>query len=90
MEGHYILTDYIEEALTQAVFDKLEDDTFSGLIPSCTGVISIGETLRECQQELRSTLEDWILVGIKLGHTLPVISGIDLNQEPEYEPVEPL
>jgi hypothetical protein len=30
---------------------------------------------------LRSALEDWVLVGLKLGHTLPVIAGIDLNQE---------
>ena len=37
------------------------------------------------QEELRSTLEDWILVGIKLGHALPVIGGVDLNQEPTRE-----
>jgi hypothetical protein len=27
-----------------------------------------------------STLEDWIIVGLKLGHILPVIDGIDLNE----------
>jgi hypothetical protein len=43
--------------------------------------------LRQCEEELRSTLEDWILVGLKLGHPLPVIAGIDLNKEPNYEPV---
>jgi hypothetical protein len=43
--------------------------------------------LRECEDELRATLEDWIWVGLKLGHSLPVIAGIDLNQEPTYEPV---
>ena len=30
--------------------------------------------------ELRSTLEDWILVGLRLGHKLPVLAGIDLNK----------
>jgi len=35
--------------------------------------------LRECENELRSTLEDWILVGLKLRHRLPVLGGIDLN-----------
>ena len=29
------------------------------------------------QNELRSTLEDWIIVGLKLGHRLPVISSIN-------------
>jgi hypothetical protein len=34
-------------------------------------VIVFEATLQECVKELRSTLEDWILVGLKLGHPLP-------------------
>jgi hypothetical protein len=45
-------------------------------------VVAFGSTLRECEEELRSTLEDWILVGLKLKHPLPVIADIDLNREP--------
>lgn len=82
----FILTDYIECALSQAVYDKLDDDTFSGRIPSCPGVVAFGETLRACERELRSVLEDWILVGLKLGHALPVIGNYDLNQDPAHEP----
>ena len=69
----YILTGYIESALSQAEYDKLEDGTYSGRIPLCKGVIAFGKTLRECKDELHSTFEDWILVGLKLGHPLPVI-----------------
>jgi len=47
-----------------------------------------GTTLHECEDELHSILEDWILLGLKLNHPLPVIVGIDLNQEPAYEPME--
>lgn len=78
----YILSEYVEKVMAQAVYDKLEDGTFAGKIPSCKGVIAFGKTLRECEEELHSTLEDWILVGLKLGHPLPVIDGIDLNREP--------
>jgi len=74
--------------MAQAVYDKLEDGTFAGRIPVCKGVVAFGATLRECEEELRSTLEDWILVGLKLGHSLPVIGGIDLNKEPIREPVD--
>jgi predicted RNase H-like HicB family nuclease len=81
----FILTGYIEGALSQAEYDKLEDSSFSGRIPSCKGVIAFGKTLRECEEELRSTLEDWVLVGLKLGHMLPIIAGYDLNQEPRHE-----
>jgi predicted RNase H-like HicB family nuclease len=78
----YILSEYVEKVMAQAVYDKLEDGTFAGKIPPCKGVIAFGKTLRECEDELHSTLEDWILVGLKLGHPLPVIDGIDLNREP--------
>jgi len=87
MEVRYILTEYMEQAMDHAVYDKLDDGTFAGRIPPCKGVVAFGATLRECEDELRSTLEDWILVGLKLGHPLPVIEGIDLNKEPVYEPV---
>ena len=90
MTGQYILSDYLENALAQAEYDKLEDDTFFVRIPSCKGVVAFGTTLRGCETELRSTLEDWVLVGLKLGHPLPVLDSIDLNKEPEYESVESL
>jgi predicted RNase H-like HicB family nuclease len=90
MPTKYILTEYVDQAMAQAEYDKLEDGTFSGRIPVCQGVVAFGATLRQCQDELRSTLEDWIFVGLKLGHSLPVIAGIDLNKEPTREPVDPL
>ena len=73
MTRRYILSEYVDNAMAQAVYDKLEDGTFGGRIPACTGVIAFGATLRECEDELRSTLEDWILLGLKLGHSVPVI-----------------
>jgi predicted RNase H-like HicB family nuclease len=88
MSRNYILSDYVELALEQAEYDKLEDNTFAGRIPPCKGVIAFAETLRECESELRSTLEDWVLVGLKLGHELPVLANINLNRTPAYEPVE--
>ena len=82
MAVRFVLSDYVDAALGEAVYDKLEDGSFAGRIPPCKGVVAFAATLRDCEDELRSTLEDWILVGLKLGHTLPVISGIDLNTEP--------
>lgn len=88
MAARFILTDYVSQALAQAVYDKLDDGSFAGRIPACPGVIAFGKTLSKTEAELHSTLEDWILVGLKLGHHLPVINGIDLNKEPQREPVE--
>ncbi|RIK37968.1 MAG: hypothetical protein DCC55_22665 [Chloroflexi bacterium] len=85
-----MISEYIQRAMAQADYDKLEDGSFAGRIPACKGVIAFGVTLYECQQELRSTLEDWLLVGFKLGHTLPIIDDIDLNREPTNEWLEPV
>ena len=71
---------YIEAALELARYDKLEDGSFAGEIPKLKGVAAFGRSLRECENELRSALEDWILVGLKLRHRLPVLAGIDLNK----------
>jgi predicted RNase H-like HicB family nuclease len=74
------LTSYLEAAMELANFDKLEDGTFAGEIPKLSGVIAFAPTLRDCERELRSTLEDWILVGLRMGHPLPKLAGIDLNK----------
>jgi len=86
----YALSDYIQEALTISTIEQLEDGSYVGRIPNCQGVIAFGNTFTECQIDLRSTLEDWVLVGLKLGHTLPVIAGIDFNQELINESVKSL
>lgn len=81
----FTLTDYIDAAMSSAEYDKLEDGSFAGRIPKCKGVLAFATTLKECEDELRSTLEDWIVVGLKLGHRLPVISEINLNRRPRRE-----
>ncbi|NOY07335.1 MAG: type II toxin-antitoxin system HicB family antitoxin [Spirochaetes bacterium] len=85
-----MLSDFISRALEEAVFEKLEDGSYAGRIPDCIGVVAFGKTLRECEAELHSTLEDWILIGLKQGHKLPIIDGINLNKEIICEPLETL
>ena len=70
------LTAYIEAALELAHREKLEDGSFAGEIPKLKGLAAFGNTLRECEGELRSTLEDWLLAGLRLEHKMPVLGGI--------------
>jgi predicted RNase H-like HicB family nuclease len=87
---NFILSDYVAEAMALAAYDKLEDGSHSGRVPPCPGVVAFGRSLRECDTELRAVFEGWILLGLKLGHALPVIAGIDLNQRVAPEPVDAL
>jgi len=66
--------------MSKAVYDKLEDGSFLGKITQCPGVIAFGKTLYQCEQELRSSLEGWLIVKIRHGDSLPVIGRIDLNK----------
>ena len=76
-----MLTEYINKAMSKAVYDKLEDGSFSGKITQCPGVIAFGKTLYQCEQELRSSLEGWLIVKIRHGDKLPVIGKINLNNK---------
>ncbi len=78
---------YVNRAYKHAVYNTLQDGTFAGIIPSCPGVITFASTLRKCEAELKSTLEDWILVGLRLGNPLPVIDSIDPNKQPGREQI---
>lgn len=88
MATQFVLSDYIERAMARAVYESLDEGSCAGRIPPCKGVVAFGTTRGECEEELRSTLEDWILLGLKLGHRLPIIAGIDLNREPSREQVD--
>lgn len=83
-----VISQYLGCAMSHADYDKLEDGTFAGRIPGCTGVISFTSSLSACETDLRSVLEEWVLLGLKMGHPLPVIDGHDLNQEPVLEPLD--
>ena len=90
MAARFVLTGYVESAMIKAVYDRLENNSYAGRIPECTGVVAFGDSRRACEEELRSVLEEWVLLGLKLGHTLPRIAGIDLNRTPAHEPVDAL
>jgi len=73
-----MLTRYIQTAMHQAVYELLDNNTFYGEIPSCPGVLSSANTLEACREELQSVLEEWLILGLRLGHTLPVLNGENL------------
>lgn len=74
-----MLTDYIRAALGQAHYEILDDGTFYGEITVLPGVLANAGTLEACRAELQDVLEEWIILGLRLGHTLPAVGGIQLD-----------
>lgn len=89
MTVRYLLGDHVTHAMALAIYDKLDDGGYTSRIPPCKGVAAFGPTLQICEATLRSTLEEWIVFGLKLGHPLPVIDSINLNNTTELSMPRP-
>ena len=75
-----MLTAYINAALRKAHYEILPDgEGYSGTIEGLHGVWAQADTLEACREELREVLEEWIILGLKMGHPLPSIDGIALT-----------
>ena len=75
-----MLTEYISAALHKAHYELLsEDKLYYGEIPGFEGVYATAENLEDCREELRSVLEDWLLLSIYKNLPIPVIDNISLE-----------
>jgi predicted RNase H-like HicB family nuclease len=78
-----LLSDYIRAAMRRARYEILSDGTYYGEIVGLQGVYANAPTLEECRDALQEVLEGWIILGLRLGHTLPELDGISLRIEKE-------
>ena len=75
-----MLTSYINAAMRKAHYGILRDrEGYFGNIKGINGVWANADTLEACREELREVLEEWIILGLKMDHPIPVIEGIDIN-----------
>ncbi len=75
-----MLTNYIQAAMRKAHYEILPDgEGYFGSIPDLQGVWANADTLEVCREELREVLEEWILIGLKMGHSIPQIDGIEIK-----------
>jgi predicted RNase H-like HicB family nuclease len=75
-----MLTKYIQAAMRQAKYEILPDDgSFYGEIPGFQGVYANANQLEACREELEEVLEEWILLRVSHGLTLPTLEGIELT-----------
>ncbi len=62
-----MLKEFIDEKITKAKFEVLEDGTYYGEIPGYRGVWANDKTLKACKEELKSVFEEWILLTLRDG-----------------------
>jgi predicted RNase H-like HicB family nuclease len=64
---------YIQEAMRLAINEIFEDGKYYSEIPGFQGVWAQAENLETCREELQSALEDWLILGLRMRHKLPVV-----------------
>lgn len=69
--------------MRRAQYEILSDGNFYGEIPGLQGVYANEPSLEGCRETLQEVLEGWILLGLRLGHTLPEVDGISLSIKQE-------
>lgn len=66
-----MLTRFIEKNLRRARYKFLADGTFFGEVPGLRGVWANARTLEDCRQDLRETLEGWLLLKVRDAEKVP-------------------
>lgn len=61
-----MIIEYINEALKKAKYEIINDEEpYYGEIPEINGVWATGKSLEECRQQLRETLDEWLILETK-------------------------
>jgi predicted RNase H-like HicB family nuclease len=81
-----MLTEYVEEALRRARYDKIEDEEpYYGEVGDLQGVWATGKTLEECRSNLKEVIEGWILLSIKRGFEIPALGKNEIKEVPDLQ-----
>ena len=74
-----MLAEYIQKAMRSARLEKMEDGRYFGSIPGLKGLWADGDTKKDCRDELRLSLEEWLVIALRNDEELPELSGTSLN-----------
>ena len=66
-----MLIEFINKKLKEAEYKLLKDRSYFGEIPGLNGVWANSENLEDCRKELKEVLEDWFLLKLKTGDSIP-------------------
>lgn len=76
-----MIVEYIEAALEKARYDMIKDKRpFYVEVPGLEGVYATGKTLEECRKNLSEVIDDWIVVRLRKGLSVPPIDGHKIEE----------
>lgn len=74
-----MFTQYVEKAMRKAEYELIEDGTYFGSIPGFDGVWGNGSNLEDCREDLRGSLEGWLILGLWMNDpSIPKLGRLDI------------
>ena len=76
-----MIREYIAAAMGHAHYEVIDQPgaPYYGEIPDLEGVLASGATIEECRRNLEDVLDEWIVLGLQLGHPIPEVDGIAIQ-----------
>ena len=74
-----MISKYIGKALERARYEVLEDGSFCATVRGLRGVVALGRTIEESRRELAEVVEEWILVRVARGLSVPRLGGVTIK-----------
>jgi predicted RNase H-like HicB family nuclease len=77
----FSISRYVEAALTQAEYERDENDVVIATVPGASGFFAQGDNFEEARLNLRDVIEGNVLLALQLGLEIPVISGVTIEEQ---------
>ena len=74
-----MIIEYCQNAIENAEYKKLEDDTWFAEIPGFEGVWANGASVETCRKELIEVLEEWLILKLRDNDPIPVVHGLKIE-----------
>ena len=75
-----MLIQYIQAALEHAKYEIIDDEEpYFGEVPELQGVWASGKTLEECRKNLEEIIDEWIVIRLRKGMTIPSIGIFNIE-----------
>jgi predicted RNase H-like HicB family nuclease len=74
-----MISRYVAHALERAQYRLLPDGTFAATVRGLRGVIATGATLEACRRDLAEVVEEWLLVRVARGLSIPALDGATIR-----------
>ena len=74
-----MITRYIDQALHRAHYRQVDGDLYCATVRGLRGVIATGSTLEDCHDQLAQVVEEWVLVRVSRGLSIPRLGGVTVE-----------